>query len=218
MFIDGGLSPSGAPPSDLGGVCATATEAWISGAGDTLAHYSGGVLQVTQSAHPNALAPDLLKVWRRSATEWWAGGDMAFRQYDGASWMPGRGAIIRMFGMWGSVNPMNMTPILISVGADGSLLSYSYTDTGMYPWQPPSWNADTLELKRDLRSVWLDAATARGWTVGLDGQIVELDMVMRRYTRHLTPVNDHLLGVWGTATNRSWAVGGRIDGVILRSR
>src|SRR5688572_31970358 len=65
-FIDGGLSQSGAPPRDLGGVWATATEAWISGAGDTLAHYSGGVLQVTQSAHPNVLAPDLLKVDRKS--------------------------------------------------------------------------------------------------------------------------------------------------------
>jgi hypothetical protein len=65
--------------------------------------------------------------------------------------------------------------------------------------------------------VWLDGA-ARGWSVGLDGQLLELNLAMQRYTRHLTPVNDHLLGVWGTALNRSWAVGGRIDGVILRSR
>ncbi len=217
-FIDAGLSPSGAPPRDLGGVWATASEAWISGAGDTLAHWNGSALQVTQSAHPNELSPDLLKVWRRSPTEWWAGGDMAFRQYDGASWTVGRGAIQRVFGLWGAVNPMNMMPVLVAVGADGAMLAYSYTDLGMYPWQPPSWNPDALELKRDLRSVWLDPATARGWTVGLDGQIVEVNMATQRYTRHVTPVNDHLLGVWGTATNRSWAVGGRTDGVVLRTR
>ncbi|MBL8949299.1 MAG: hypothetical protein JNK82_00885 [Myxococcaceae bacterium] len=217
-FVDAGLSASGAPPRDLGGVWATATEAWISGAGDTLAQWNGSTLRVTQSASPNELAPDLLKIWRRGPTEWWAAGDMAFRENNGTGWAQGRGAIQRVFGIWGAVNPMNMARVLVAVGADGSMLSYSYTDSGQYPWQPPSWNPDALELRRDLRSVWLDAATARGWTVGLDGQIVEVNMVTSRYVRHVTPVGDHLLGVWGTAPNRSWAVGGRVDGVILRSR
>lgn len=217
-FIDGGLASDGAPPRDLGGVWATSTEAWISGAGDTLAHYSGGTLRVTQSANPNVLAPDLIRMWRRSATEWWAAGDNAFRQYDGSSWAVGRGAIVRAFGLWGAVNPTTLNPVLLAVGEDGRMVSYNYTDTGTYPWQPPGWNPASLELKRDLRSVWLDSATARGWTVGLDGQIVEVNAATSRYVRHVTPVGDHLLGVWGTAPNRVWAVGGRIDGVILRTR
>ena len=217
MPIDAGLLPSGQPQRDLGGVWATSTDVWIAGGGNTLARFSGGTLRVVQSDPLNMVSPDLIKLWGRSDTELWAGGNFAFRRYDGAQWTVGLGAIQRSFGIWGSVNPSNGNRILVSVGADGSILSFSYTDTGAYPWQPPNYRPETYELRRDLRSVWLDGA-ARGWSVGLDGQLLELNLAMQRYTRHLTPVNDHLLGVWGTALNRSWAVGGRIDGVILRSR
>lgn len=215
--LDAGLLPSGQPQRDLGGVWATSTEVWISGAGNTLARHAGSTLRVVQSDAINSVSPDLIKVWGRNDTEVWAAGDFAFREYDGAQWADGRGSILRVFGIWGSVNPMNGSRVLVAVGNDGSILAYNYTDPGSYPWQPPNFNADTYELKRDLRSVWLDGA-ARGWAVGLDGQLMELDLVNRRYVRHLTPVFDHLLGVWGTAVNRSWAVGGRVDGVILRSR
>ncbi len=215
--VDAGLLPSGQPQRDLGGVWASSNEVWVSGAGNTLARYAGNVLRVVQSDPLNAISPDLIKVWGRNDVELWSAGDFAFREYDGARWAAGRGAILRVFGIWGSINPMTSARVLVAVGADGAILSYDYSDTGMYPWQPPSYRPETFELARDLRSVWLDGA-ARGWAVGLDGQLLELDLVNRRYVRHLTPVNDHLLGVWGTALNRTWAVGGRVGGVILRSR
>ena len=215
--LDAGLLPSGRPQRDLGGVWATANEVWIAGAGNTLARYASNALRVVQSGALDSTSPDLLKLWGRNDTELWAAGDYAFRDYDGAQWAVGRGSILRVFGLWGSVNPMNGSRVLVAVGADGWLYSYDYTDTGTYPWQPPSFRPEAYELKRDLRSVWLDGAS-RGWAVGLDGQLLELDVAAGRYTRHLTPVNDHLLGVWGTAVGRSWAVGGRTDGVILRSR
>jgi hypothetical protein len=216
--LDAGLLPSGAPPRDLGGVWATATEAWIVGGGGTEAHYSSGQLRVTWSLSLNETSGDLLRIWRRNATEWWAAGDYSFANYDGNSWQGYRGAVWRIFGLWGAVNPMTAAPVIVAVGADGVLVSLDYMDTSPYPWQPPRFNPAALELKRDLRSVWLEDATAHGWAVGLDGEIVEVDVPDFYYVRHVTPVGDHLLGVWGTAVNKSWAVGGRVDGVILKSR
>jgi len=97
------------------------------------------------------------------------------------------------------------------------MLRSAYADTGMYPWQPPSWSADALEFRRDLRAAWL-GATGAGWTVGLDGEIVSVDIPARRYRRVVTPTGDHLLGVWGTSADDVWAVGGRSTGLLLRKR
>ncbi len=215
--IDAGLLPSGRPQRDLGGVWASSNEVWIAGGGDTLACYRNGALRVVQSDPLNQFSTDLIKIWGRNDSEVWAAGDFAFREYNGVRWAQGRGAIMRAFGLWGSVNPMTGERVVVAVGSGGVMLSYSYVDTGAYPWQPPSYSPENFELRHDLRSVWLDGA-ARGWAVGLDGQLLELNLITSRFVRHLSPVNDHLLGVWGTAVNRSWAVGGRVDGVILRSR
>ena len=215
--LDAGLLSSGQPQRDLGGVWATSSAVWICGAGNTLARYDGSSLRVVQSAGLNDLASDLIKLWGRTDSELWAAGDFAFREFDGTQWAVGRGGIQRVFGLWGSMNPTSGNRILVAVGADAVILAYDYTDTGTYPWQPPSYRPEAYELKRDLRSVWLDGA-AHGWSVGLDGQLLEVNFATQRYVRHVSPVFDHLLGVWGTAVNRSWAVGGRTDGVILRSR
>ncbi len=223
-FPDAGLSAAGQPAWDLGGVSATASAVWVVGGGGTVAHLEGGKMRVITTTNANAPGADVFKVWHRDDGEWWGVG-AAFRTYDGGSdfvWENGRGSIAMIFGMAGAENPTTHEPILVGVGTyfgsnEGNLLQYSYTDTSPYPWQPPSFTAEKLDLKRDLRGIWLDPA-ARGWTVGLDGELVELDMVPRKYTRHVSPTHDHLLGVWGTAVNSTWAVGGRSEGVILRSR
>lgn len=216
--VDAGLLASGQPTWDLGGVFVDGSQVWVAGGGNTLARRTGTGFQVVHSTHPNAPGADLIRVYARGPTEWWAVGDMSIRTWDGVAptWSTGSGAILRMFGIAGSM--MGTTRLLVAVGADGSMLAFSYTDTGMYPWQPPNWSADRLELKRDLRSVWLTAQGGLGWTVGLDGQIVSVDVANRRYQRQLSPVNDHLLGVWGTGLDDVWAVGGRSTGVILRRR
>lgn len=217
--MDAGLQANGQPTWDLGGVWVEGNEVWVAGAGSTLARRVGGSMQVTQTTHPNRPGADFIRVFSRGPNEWWAAGDMTFAEWDGAaaSWAEGRGAILRVFGIAGSVHP-TMGRILVAVGADGQMLQYSYTDTGSYPWQPPNWSADRLELRRDLRSVWLAVDGGVGWTVGLDGQVVHLDVPQRRYQRAKTPTSDHLLGVWGLSVRESWAVGGRSTGVLLRSR
>ncbi|MFT3713409.1 MAG: hypothetical protein QM817_37610 [Archangium sp.] len=217
--VDAGLLASGQPTWDLGGVWVEGNEVWVGGGGSTLARRVGGSMQVLQTSHPNMPSADFIRVYARGPNEWWVGGDMTFYEWDGAAaqWSAGRGAIMRAFGMAGSVHP-TMGRILVAVGADGQMLQYGYSDTGMYPWQPPNWNAETYELRRDLRSVWLTADGGLGWTVGLDGEIVSLDLVAHRYARSMTPTSDHLLGVWGLSVRETWAVGGRSTGVLLRSR
>lgn len=218
-LMDAGLQLNGQPTWDLGGVWVDGTEVWVAGGGSTLAHRVGGSMQVVQTTHPNQPGADFIRLFSRGPNEWWAAGDMTFFEWDGAapSWTQGRGAILRVFGMAGSTHP-TMGRILVAVGADGQMLQYAYTDTGAYPWQPPSWNAETYELRRDLRSVWLNADGGLGWTVGLDGQLVHLNVPQRRYQRSMTPTSDHLLGVWGVTVNDAWAVGGRSTGVLLHSR
>ena len=213
--IDAGLSPSGQPPGDLGGVWATANEVWMTGTSSTLARYAGGTLRVVQAARPGVGA-DLAKLYRRSATEWWAAGDHAVFSYDGGAWGEGRGAIFSAFGIWGSSLPATSAPVTVIVGSGGNCYDYDYSTLSGYPWQP-IWNPAQFELKKDLRSVWLDGAS-QGWAVGLDGQIMQLNLATKNHQRHVSPVGDHLLGVWGTSVSASWAVGGRTDGVILRTR
>ena len=217
--MDAGLLASGQPTWDLGGVWVEGGDVWVAGGGSTLAHRVGGAMQVVQTSHPNMPQADFIRLYARNANEWWAGGDITFFEWDGVApgWSQGRGAIMRAFGMAGSVHP-TMGRILVAVGGDAQMLQYSYTDTGTYPWQPPSWNAETLELRRDLRSVWLTADGGLGWTVGLDGELVSLDVPARRYVRSMTPTSDHLLGVWGVSGRDAWAVGGRSTGVLLHSR
>jgi hypothetical protein len=136
--------------------------------------------------------------------------------FDGGAWGEGRGAIFSAFGIWGSSLPATSAPVTLVVGAGGNCYDYDYTTLSDYPWQP-IWSPAQFELKKDLRSVWLDGAS-QGWAVGLDGQIMQINLATLNHQRHLTPVSDHLLGVWGTSVSTSWAVGGRTDGVILRSR
>ncbi len=216
--VDAGLLPSGQPTWDLGGVWVQGSDLVVAGGGGTLARRVGSSMQVVQSSHPNRPEPDLIRLFARSPTEWWAVGDMSIREWNGsaADWTTGRGAILRMFGLAFSNHASG--PILVAVGADGMMLRYSFTDTGTYPWQPPSWSADALELRRDLRAVWLGATSGTGWAVGLDGQIVSTNIPATRHRRIVTPTGDHLLGVWGTGPDDVWAVGGRSSGVLLRKQ
>jgi 8-oxo-dGTP pyrophosphatase MutT (NUDIX family) len=204
--LDAGLPASGQPTWDFGGVWATDSDVWVAGGGGTLAHSTGGAFQVVQSSPHSSPAADFAKLWRRDDTEWWAGGNLDFHEWDGvsATWSPGKGAIASVFGLWGSTVPATGEKVLVAVGTDAALLQFSYTDTGSYPWQPPSWNRGALELARDLRSVWLDDA-AKGWTVGLDGELVQLNFATHQYTRHVSPTSDHLLGVWGVGVHQAWA-------------
>ncbi len=213
--IDAGLLPSGQPPGDLGGVWATANEVWMAGPSSTLARYAAGSLRVVQAARPG-IGADLAKIYRRDANEWWAAGDHAVLSYDGGTWTEGRGAIFSGFGIWGSTLPATSAPVTVVVGASGNCYDYDYNTLSGYPWQP-IYSPAEFELKKDLRSVWLDGAS-QGWAVGLDGQIMQLNLATKKHQRHVTPVGDHLLGVWGTSVGSSWAVGGRTDGIILRSR
>lgn len=216
--VDAGLLASGQPTWDLGGVWAQGSELWVAGGGGTLARRTPTGFQVVHSTHPNTPGADLIRLYARDATEWWAVGDMSIRTWDGAAatWGTGSGAILRMFGLAGSL--MGSTRLLVAVGADGRMLQLNYTDTGMYPWQPPGFSPERLELKRDLRAIWLTAQGGLGWTVGLDGELVAVDVANRRYQRLLSPTMDHLLGVWGASSDEVWAVGGRSTGVVLRRR
>ena len=214
-----GLSATGKPQWDLGGVSIEGSDVWVAGSGKTLAHFENGVMRVQTTTHPNEPGADLLRVWHRSANEWWAVGE-AYLQRDAPAagdWVVGRGAILRAFGLAGSENPATREPVLAIVGADGWLYKYDYTDPGTYPWQPPNYRPARLELRRDLRAIWLDGA-AKGWAVGLDGQIISVDLENFAYARFETPTRDHLLGLWGTSVRKTWVVGGRSEGVILRSR
>ena len=223
-FPDAGLSTSGQPGWDLGGVWVRGSKVWVVGSGQTIATFENGKMTVMRTTHPNAPGPDLLKVWARDDDEWWAAGER-YQIYDGGvanEWADGRGTVSRPFAIAGGVHPTTGAPILVSVGSGydmaPSLHSYNYNDPGSYPWQPPDFRASTYELRRDLRAIWLDP-NARGWSVGLDGQLLQLDMTIRGgFVRHVSPTKDHLLGVWGTAVNSTWAVGGRSDGIILKSR
>lgn len=216
--VDAGLLPSGQPTWDLGGVWAESGDVWVAGGGGTLARRTGSGFQVVHSTHPNRPGADLIRIYGRNPGEWWAVGDLSIRTWDGSSpdWGTGNGSIMRMFGIAGSM--AGATRILVTVGDDGRMLQYDYLAGGEYPWQPPNWSPDRLELKRDLRAVWLTAQGGLGWTVGLDGQIVSVDVPNRRYQRLPTPATDHLLGVWGTGLDDVWAVGGRSTGIILRRR
>ena len=222
-YPDAGLSTSGQPRWDLGGVSATASAVWVVGGGGTIAHFAAGTMQVVQTTNPNAPGTDFFKVMNRDDGEWWAGGG-ATMMYDGGSagWLPSRGSVFVLFSIAAAANPTTHEPILVGAGTgfgsnEGGILQYSYTDPSTYPWQPPGFVPSKYDLNRDLRGIWLDPG-AHGWTVGLDGELVELDIVPRRYARHVSPTHDHLLGVWGTSVSSTWAVGGRSEGVILRSR
>lgn len=67
---------------------------------------------------------------------------------------------------------------------------------------------------------WISVAPIAGdfYLAGADGLILQLDPATKAFTRHTTPGDAQLFGIWGTAANALWAVGANEagHGVIWR--
>jgi hypothetical protein len=84
-----------------------------------------------------------------------------------------------------------------------------------------AWNRLDTSATGDLW--WISVAPIDGafYLAGEGGLILQYDLAAETFTRHTTPGDELLFGIWGAAANDLWAVGGDLDdedrgGVIWR--
>jgi hypothetical protein len=69
------------------------------------------------------------------------------------------------------------------------------------------WTRLRTDARGDLWWISVEPIDGKFYMCGSGGLILEYDPASRTFTRHETPGDDLLLGIWGTAADNLWAVG-----------